>query len=359
MKNIFKILLVFFLGFLVISCEDDDKITIGQVTASSLSSDKTSLVLESANDDDTSVTFNWTNTKYDATIVVENTLEFAIKGTDFAAPKSTTLAAADVKHSYTVKELNAIVLSLGITSATATDIEVRLKSQVKNYSTTYSNVINLTVTPYINGPVYNYTDLYLIGDATAGAWDNTATNAKIYPLQKSATTGVYSYTGYFAAGGFKMIKTPGSWDVQYGLGSSAGVLSTDGGSGNISVATAGYYKLTINIISLTYTFVSVTPPTTTYTSISMIGSASGDWNTDVDLQKNTFDAHIWVKKNVELKAGEFKFRANHDWGTNWGTAQEFFGVGDIGGGNIPVSTQFNYDVYFNDITGEFSFIPLF
>ncbi|MFC3161484.1 hypothetical protein ACFOEQ_26300 [Chryseobacterium arachidis] len=67
---------------------------------------------------------------------------------------------------------------------------------------------------------------------------------------------------------------------------SPGILSTSGGSGNITVATAGYYKLTINTTALTYTLTSIPSPSTNYTSISMIGTASGDWSTDVDLQKN-------------------------------------------------------------------------
>ncbi|MDN3693910.1 hypothetical protein QWZ06_17315 [Chryseobacterium tructae] len=140
---------------------------------------------------------------------------------------------------------------------------------------------------------------------------------------------------------------------------AAGTLDASGSSGNIPVETAGYYKLTIDINSLSYTLVAIPNPTKAYTIVSMIGTASGDWNTDVDLQKSTFDPHIWLKKKVALNAGDLKFRADHDWGTNWGAAQEFFGVAEINGGNIPVKEDFNYDVYFNDITGEFSLIPVF
>lgn len=358
MKNIFKILLTIFISLHVISCQDDDQTMIGDVTKSSLKADKTSLILDSNDNNNAAITFDWTNTKYTTSVIITNTLEVAIKGTNFASPKSTVLTGNALKHTYTVKELNDIILSLGVTSVIATEVEFRLKSEVKNYPATYSNVINLTVTPYINGPVYNFIDLYLIGDATAGGWTNEASNTKIYPLQKSSVAGVYTYTGYFAAGGFKMIQTPGSWATQYGMGASAGVLDSSGGSGNITVATAGYYKLTINISALNYTFVSATPPTTNYTSISMIGTASGDWNTDVDLEKSTFDPHIWVKKNAMLNSGEFKFRANHDWAVSWGISQEFFGITTIGGGNIPITTTFHYDVYFNDLTGEYSAIPV-
>lgn len=357
MKKLFKILSIVFIGFLLVSCEKDEDLAIlGDGTNPVLSANKSAVVLLSTNSANEAVAFSWVNSDYGVNVQLTNQLEFAIKGTNFAVPKAVSLTSGLKSYSMTVNDLNNIVLSLGVSTVTAADIEVRIKSSIANKAH-YSNVLPLKVTPFINGPVYTYTDLFLIGDATAGAWDNAAANAKIYPLLKSTTANVYTYTGYFAQGGFKIIKTPGSWDTQYGMGST-GVLSTSGASGNITVAGSGYYKLTINTATLAYTFTAVPAPTTTYTSISMIGTASGDWNTDVDMQQSTFDPHVWVKKNVMLSSGEFKFRANHAWTTSWGVAQEFFGTAAVGGGNIPVTTTFTYNVYFNDMTGDFSVIPV-
>ncbi|WP_419868105.1 SusE domain-containing protein [Chryseobacterium sp. CT-SW4] len=357
MKHLLKIFTVLFLGVLLTSCEKDEDLAIlGEGTDPVLSTDKTTAILLSDEAGNEAIAFSWVNSDFGIKVELANQLEFAVAGTNFTPVKSVDLPTGENTYSMTVNELNNALLSLGITTETETDVEVRVKSTVAD-RVRYSNVISLKVTPFINGPVYTYTDLYLIGDATAGAWDNLTTNSKIYPLLKTNTAGVYTYTGYFAAGGFKIIQNIGSWDPQYGMG-SAGVLSTSGGSGNIPVTTAGYYKLTIDISALTYTFTAVTPPTTTYTSISLIGPASSDWNTDVDMEKSTFDPHVWVKKNVMLTSGEFKFRANHDWTNSWGIAQEFFGTADLGGGNIPVTTTYNYDVYFNDMTGDFSVIPV-
>lgn len=357
MKHFFKILTLAFIGLLVVSCEkDEDQAVLNEVTNSKISSDKISIVLDKNQLDVTAVNFAWTKSTFNLAVVSTQQIELGIKGTNFKNSKF--VDAVSSPSSLTNKQLNTLAVGLGATVNVANQIEVRLKTNVGE-GVFYSNVITLNVTPYVLGPTYNYTDLYLIGDATSAGWANEATNTKFLPLQKTVTSGLYSYTGYFAAGSFKFIKTPGSWDTQYGMGGSAGTLSTSGSSGNISVATAGYYKLTVDTNALTYILTPIVPPTTTYSFISMIGTASGDWTTDVDLQKSTFDAHIWVKKKAALGAGEFKFRANHDWGTSWGVAQEFFGVAVIGGANIPVSTSFNYDVYFNDITGEFSVIPVF
>ncbi|GAA5090405.1 hypothetical protein GCM10023210_16450 [Chryseobacterium ginsengisoli] len=357
MKHLFKILAIAFIGLFVMSCEkDEDQAVITETTKSNISADKTTLVLDKNNQDNVALNVTWNKSIFNLAVVSTQQLQFGVKGMNFVGATATDAINSPI--SFTNKQLNAMALSLGGSPNTVIEIEVRLKTLI-GAAPFYSNVTTLKVTPYLLGPVYNYTDLYLIGDATAGAWDNVASNVKIYPLQKSSTAGVYSYTGYFAQGGFKMIGKPGEWTVQYGLGSSAGILSTAGSSGNIAVATAGYYKLTVNTTSLTYTFVPVTSPTTTYTSISMIGTASGDWSTDVDMQQSTFDPHVWVKKNVLLNSGEFKFRANHAWATSWGVAEEFFGIATTSGGNIPLTTSFHYDVYFNDITGGYSAIPYY
>ncbi|MEJ5103840.1 SusF/SusE family outer membrane protein [Chryseobacterium sp. MYb328] len=356
MKHFFKIFTIAVLGILVASCKDEDQAIMNETGQSKITSDKTTIVLDKAHLDDAAVNFTWAKSTFDLSVVSAPKIEIGLKGSNFKDAKSLDVVTSP--YSMTNKQLNTLLLSLGATPNEANQVEVRLRTVVGTASF-YSNVITLAVTPYILGPIYNYTDLYLIGDATAGGWDNSGTNAKLYPLQKAATAGVYSYTGYFAVGGVKFIQTPGSWDNQYGLGTSAGSLLAGGGSSNISIATAGYYKLTVDVNALKYTLTSISDPTTSYTVISMIGSASAGWDTDVDMEKSTFDPHVWVKKKIALSSGEFKFRANHDWGTNWGVAKEFFGVADLGGGNIPVSESFNYDVYFNDITGEFSVIPVF
>lgn len=360
-KNIFKFLTVLVTFYSILSCVDDrDPV---------LSSDSTSAAFKSAPTGTYTVTeANLTNV-FDTFVITPPTyniatqtvyqLEAAEAGTDFANPTNLGTTTSDTYIKITYNQINTAALSLGASNGVPFAIDVRIKSNIKNTTTyLYSSPVTFTVVPYVFGPVYTYTDLYLIGNATAGGWDNLANNNNIYPLQKSSSNNVYTYSGYFAAGGFKLIKTKGSWTEQFGSGGS-GVLSTDGGSGNISISTAGYYTLTIDTTALTYSLNAMTAPTTTYTYISIIGSVYGNWDSDIDLTVSTFDPHVWVAKNVVLNAGEFKFRADHDWGTNWGAGSEFFGVGTQNGSNIPLSTSFTYDVYFNDSTGEYTLIPVY
>jgi hypothetical protein len=56
--------------------------------------------------------------------------------------------------------------------------------------------------------------------------------------------------------------------------------------------------------------------------------------------------------------GSVKFRANGGWDVNWGAAVDLstvnYGVGVSNGDNMTIAPG-TYDVYFNDITGEFVF----
>ena len=70
-------------------------------------------------------------------------------------------------------------------------------------------------------------------------------------------------------------------------------------------------------------------------------------------------SHNWYAANVNVVDGAVKFRVDHSWTTNWGDggniADQYYGKGVSGGGDISIQTGV-YDVYFNDITGEYAFV---
>ncbi len=57
---------------------------------------------------------------------------------------------------------------------------------------------------------------------------------------------------------------------------------------------------------------------TTY--YSLIGTAVGDWTTDVDLVYGTDEGDVYVASasNVDMQAGDFKVRVSHDWANSYG-----------------------------------------
>lgn len=151
-----------------------------------------------------------------------------------------------------------------------------------------------------SGAGAQYSDfIYYAG--SANGWDATAS-----PM---AHEGAGVYRGWYyvlpvneaaETWGFKFVD--GSW---YGDGGE-GKLSTEGGNINIE---EGFYMLVADMANLTY---EATPAT-----IGLIGDATpGGWDTDTEMRFDT-EQGCWIYTG-ELITGGFKFRANHDWGFNWG-----------------------------------------
>lgn len=367
MKNSFLYKIVFGLIALmsVASCQDREMITINEQSAPIVMDlSQSSLFLDHNFPKNPALTITWSNAMYTIPVEIKYDVQMSAENT-FKAPyvlASTTKSQTNV--SFTNVQLNEAVKLIGLVPDKAQKVFFRVVSYIgsNNDLKQISNVTSLTITPYLASPTYPYSDLFLIGNSTPAGWDNNVNNNFLIPLLKDPTSpSKYSYTGYFKASaqdaGFKIIKKKGSWDAQYGSG-GAGVLSSDGGSGNLTVPADGNYKLEIDIAAMTYTLVEVTLPAQTYSQVSVIGSVNGNWDKDTNLTQSTFDPHVWVAKNVTLKAGEFKFRANNSWDVNWGGSNEFFGTATIGGSNIPLSSPWNYDIYFNDASGVYSLIPV-
>lgn len=354
-KNIYTYLIML---FAIVGCQDREIVTIDDQNAPVVMDLSTqSLILDSNFPSNPVLTVNWQKATY--TVPVETKYDIEISANE-SFEGSQLLASTTQSQNYytfTAKEMNEAAKKIGLIPYESQKMFFRITSYLgENILPQVSNVTSLLITPYVASPTYEYVDLFLIGDATAGGWDNLVSNNNLLPLLKTSDSNIYSFTGLFKVGGFKIIKEKGSWDAQFGKGTVDGQLSTDGGSGNITVPSEGYYKLTVDTNNLTYTLVKIDNPVTTYDVVSLYGTATGD--TDIQLTKSTFDSHLWIATGVNLKTGVFKFRANNAWDVNWGTNAEFFGVATSNGADIPVSADWKYDVYFNDVSGNYTLIPI-
>ena len=125
-------------------------------------------------------------------------------------------------------------------------------------------------------------------------------------------------TGYFympddakAAEGFKFC-TDLNWDgINYGM-TADGVISTDGGAGNISLEPGLWY--------IVFDYYANTLTTTAITKVGLIGNgdAFGGWGTDVEM---AYDAatQTWNVTIENVPADNaYKVRFNGDWGLNLG-----------------------------------------
>ncbi len=170
-----------------------------------------------------------------------------------------------------------------------------------------------------------------------------AGDANGWTFSRLARTNEGEYTGYYfinavdneSTWGFKF-PTANNWDQpQYGAGSSDWSIAMDGGNITLPDNKDGFYQIVVNTNTLTYSVAEVT-------SISIIGTVNGNWDTDTDL---TYDASekCWTYTG-ELNAGEFKLRMNHDWTISWGG--DLNAMTSVNGTNIPLEAGGTYSLKF-------------
>ena len=119
------------------------------------------------------------------------------------------------------------------------------------------------------------------------------------------------YSGfYYLDGEFKFKPNADNWDndLEYVSGTTMeGTLTADGGP-NCPDPGAGFYKIDLDAGNLNYTLTKIE-------SVSIIGGFN-EWSGDVEMTYNKEEG-CW-EVTTDQVSGEYKFRANHDWGINWG-----------------------------------------
>jgi hypothetical protein len=174
----------------------------------------------------------------------------------------------------------------------------------------------------------SYPVLYVPGSyQSPTAWDPTNTTTVVASVASDG-----KYEGYFdfpAGTDFKFCPAP-NWDHSWG--GANGILDPAGA--NIHVTDAGYYKVNVDTVVLTYTVVK--------TTWGVIGDATpGGWDTDSPM---TYDsqAGVWTAV-VDLVPGGLKFRANSLWDINYGDTGAD-GILDAGGDNIVIPVAGTYSI---------------
>ena len=149
-----------------------------------------------------------------------------------------------------------------------------------------------------------------------------------------AGNGFGQYVGfYYLNSEFKFKPNEDNWDGDYEKveGTAYEGTLSEQGAGNVDAPEAGFYKIDVDLAAMTYKLTAIT-------AIGIIGNG-GDWNNDIDMTYNA-EGGYW-EVYTDLAAGEFKFRANHDWAINWGGT---FDDLQQDGANLNVATAGKYFV---------------
>ncbi len=268
MKNIFKYMsLWILLATLVWSCsKDEKKIYLEGGTAPVLTATVTDLILTDATKADDAVTFSWTNPDYTFTTGVSSqnvnyVLEIDTTGANFTNPNKQSIAiSSELSKTFTVGTLNTtLATGLLLKTGMSHNIEARIKSTlINNSASLYSNVLKMTATPFtpppkVAPPVEG--TLWIVGDATAGGWNNPLltpydVTQKFTPDPNINT--LYTLTvDFLGTGGYKLVQKMGAWGSQYhaldgSIVSGGDFEQKDSDPQFPSPPVAGTYKVTVD-----------------------------------------------------------------------------------------------------------------
>jgi starch-binding outer membrane protein SusE/F len=283
----------------------------GSFAANGLTASSTNIVLTAANENNSAVTFNWAAADFGKNTAVRYTLQLA-RTSDTSASGWVNLknfAAGNnvLTYGFVVKELNNLLNAMGLAAGTPNDIVVRIKADVPQYNGTessiapvYSNVLALKITSYS-------LSLYIPGGYQG--W-NPGAAPLLNPVE--GRPGLYEGYIYMPGAGaqyFKYTSHPDWNHTNYGDGGN-GSFSTDGLAAGLSVPDGGYYEVTANFNTNTWT--------ATKTTWSIIGDATpGGWNNDTQMTYDEVD-QVWKVTANMVSNGSFKFRANNAWTIDFG-----------------------------------------
>ena len=354
---LFSILIFAFIAF--IGCEKEESRFVATESTPIVLDDiaVSTIVIDGTNPNNPAVTFNWSNADFSQPVVENYAVEFS-SDNSFSNPIVGTSTNGTSSASMTMSSLNTTVGNAGLAPLVESTVYVRVVGSIGTQGSlpVISNIISFDVVPSFN---YVFKEVYLVGPACASGWDNNNNNPAMFRDAQNAD--LFSYTGLFNGGQpLKMLEQRGAWAPQYGE-ESQGVLAyrpteddpDPSPINDIESLPSGYYTFVVDIDDLTF---SITPfnesGTTMYTSITVQGSAA---SSPVAMTQFAFDPHLWRIPSITLNAGDLVFNAD---GTTWGSSTEFSGTATNGGGNIPVIVGDDYEIWFNDLTGEYIMIPL-
>ena len=332
-----NIIITLILGIVFFSaCEkDEDKVYISEnPTAPTLQSPASPSGMTFIKDDAAEmIGFSWTAADFGFQASITYGVQLALE--DDFSDASTILTTQDLTDSVSVADINGILLGKELAIGEAATIKCRVFAMVStNIDSSFSASQDYTVTPYET--LIDYPMIYVPG-AYQG-WSPGAENGRLYSYNFNDI-----YEGIIRLDGgdpveFK-IAPAANWDNSWGgtlTASGSDYTGTlDASGSNFSVA-AGTYIFTVDVSALTIDMEATD-------DWGIIGSAVPpyDWSVDVNLFYNG-QRQMW-EVTGDFNAGEFKFRANDDWGINYGDSGAD-GSLDSGGDNIVLSAAGNYTI---------------
>ena len=298
---------------------------------SALKTQNTSVTLALATAASPSNTFNWTNAFKGYSGIVTYTLQYDSANKNFANVKEIAVGPSILTKGLTQGEMNSTALTSNVPGGNVGKIEYRIKSVTALGAIAYSNVVSVTIQSYI--PILR---MYLPGSYQAATgngndWDPPTAPELIRDLRSGVFNDMYYIYIYLPAGAQFKVTTGRSWDVNYG--GTGGNLSLNGA--NFSVATAGFYRVTVNRTTLKY---DIREGRMGFVG----GSTSAGWNPPnvfPTYAMGTAGTNLFVGINTFPTTGGWKLIDNNAWDNGSKAVDESrsYGTANGDGGTLEVN----------------------
>lgn len=302
------------------SCKKEEtKVVASSGTPGTLKSSVSTLVLDKEMLNTDVIKLDLTNASFGYQAGITNTLQLAVKGTDFETSKDITLEANSLSKVFKGMDFNNLLLALNLPFTENSDVEMRIKSSISSAVTpVYSNVLTLSARPF---PLTTW--IYVPG-AYQG-WNPQTADSLVSLTGNGEFKGVIGFT----PGNLEFKITPAkTWDIAYG-DAGAGKISPTAGD-NFKAPAAGALKL---FVDLNKNEIEMTPIV-----FALVGDATlKGWNDDTDM---SYANGVWTV-TTDLKVGEMKFRQDHKWDVSYGGSG---GDAVFNGGNVKITTAGTYTV---------------
>jgi hypothetical protein len=364
MKKLYSYISALGVALLFHACESDlEKTTYDYslATPAVLENIESEYVLENAKSDEIALELKWSvpemNYSTGMGAAVTNNIEIDLAGKEFA--NKAVLAAVTGKttqQSFKHGELNSNILKLLKNSYNldlvnnpdlikAYEFEIRIESSIaESGKPIYSNILKTKIIPFSTD--ITYPEIYVIGNYSNWNWDQAQS---LFSFKEDDNyEGVIDF-GNKAAEGFKLTgaksweTSTGNWGPKTEVTEPAETgevqLINDGGSANIKCYSKRFYRFNLNTTTL------LLQKTLGFDVLSICGDAGeeiSDWGAkEKDMEFDPVKQRFYA--DVKLSDGEIKFRADHDWGTSFGSSTEgLLNSSD----NIKVKAG-NYRIYVN------------
>jgi starch-binding outer membrane protein SusE/F len=312
--------------------------------------------------------FTWTAAFPGYTGVITYVLEYDSSGKNFANPKQIAGYGGPSVFTATLTQadMNTTALASGIAIGATGKVEYRVKATTAGGAIAYSTAVPVTITTFSPVPA----NLFIVGDATLGGWDNPV------PVPSQQFTKIDSYKFSITLGlnggkSYLFLPENGNWGKKYGFIGANNANNVNGddfkaeGGDMKAPAATGVYKIVVDFQTNKWTVTPVAVPTNLY----IVGDATaGGWNNPVPVPSQQFtqlDTYTFGLVTTLTTGKSFLLLpVNGSWDKKYGgssdgsTLSRLLADGDVPGSNTPApSATGQYLITVNFFTNTYSVVP--